>query len=107
MKDYHSFMKTINNMIGFDSNDKAKTRLRCLDLLTQHGYQAVMAVFPGVSRTTVYRWQKKYRDSGYRLSSLIPLSTKPKKVRQMQVPVKILSFIKLMRGKYPDYLNTS
>lgn len=100
-QDYHSFMKSIDHILGFDSSNKAKVKLRCIELLEAHGWEAVVLAFPQVSRASVYRWKKRFDGSGRQLSSLKPHSTKPKQVRQMQVPSEILSFIKLMRRKYP------
>lgn len=100
-KAYLEFMRTVSNSLGFDLSDKAKFRLRCVELMESHGAEAVLTAFPQVSRASVYRWRRGYLESGKRLSSLIPRSTKPKKVRQMQVPIEILSLIKLLRIKYP------
>lgn len=94
-------MKTVNNILGFDSNDKAKLRLRCIEMLERFGYPAVKTAFPEVSRATVYRWQRRYHQSGNQLSALIPKSTKPQQLRQMQIPSQILGFIKLMRIQHP------
>lgn len=94
-------MKTVTNSLGFDSSDKAKFRLRCIKMYQEYGIKAVLDAFPGVSCRSIYRWRRKYYQSGKKISSLIPRSTKPKRCRQMQVPVEILSFIKLMRSKYP------
>lgn len=100
-KDYHNFMKTIDAMLGFDSSNKAKLKLLCIKLLETHGWEAVNLAFPQVSRASVYRWKQRFDGSGRRLTSLVPLATKPKQVRQMQVPSEILAFIKLMRTQYP------
>ena len=86
-KGYHSFMKTIDNMLGFDSNDKAKVRLRYIELLEEHGFKAVKLAFPKVSKASVYRWKKRFDDSGRKPTSLIPKSTRPHKLRQMQEEV--------------------
>lgn len=100
-RDYHSFMKTIDSMLGFDSSNKAKLKLRCIELLEAHGWEAVRLAFPQVSHASVYRWKQQFDKSDRRLTALIPHTTKPKRVRQMQVPVEILSFIKLLRTQYP------
>lgn len=98
---YGWFMKTITNSLGFDASDKARFKLRCIEMYEAYGVKAVLQAFPNISTRSIYRWKRQYYQSGKCLSSLIPKSTKPKKVRQMQTPVEILSFIKLVRSKYP------
>lgn len=100
-KRYRWFMTTINTALAFDSNNKAKLKLHVLKLLNESGWKAVSLAFPGVSRATVYRWRKRYLKSEKKLSSLLPLSTKPHRTREMVVPEKILGFIKELRIKYP------
>lgn len=100
-KDYYAFMKTVNNSLGFDSSDKAKLKLRCIEILDNYGYEAVALAFPHLSKATVYRWRKRYYQSGKKLLSLVPRSTKPKTTRQMQASAMVLGFIKLMRSQYP------
>lgn len=94
-------MKTINTAITFDSSEIAKFRLHCVELFNTQGWKAFHQAFPKVGRRTIYRWRKCYLDSEQRLTSLLPHSTRPNQVRQMQVPARILGFIKLMRLKYP------
>ena len=94
-------MKTIDTALAFDKSDIAKFRLHCVELFISQGWLAFHQVFPKVERKTIYRWRKKYLESGRKLTSLLPGSTRPKKVRQMQVPAEILGFIKTMRQKYP------
>lgn len=100
-KQYDWLMKTINTVLGFDSNDKAKLKLRVIEVFERSGLEATQLAFPGISRRTIYRWRKKFIESEKKLSSLLPLSTRPKRVREMIVPYQILGFIKELRKKYP------
>lgn len=98
---YDSFMTNINTALGFDSNDKAKLKLRVIEVFEKSGLEATQLAFPGISRRTIYRWRKRYLESGKRLTSLLPKSTKPHKLREMYVHPKTLGFIKELRKKYP------
>jgi len=98
---YDWFMTTINTALGFDSNDKAKLKLRVIEVFEKSGLEATRLAFPGISRRTIYRWRKKFIESERKLHSLLPLSTRPKRVREMVVPYQILGFIKQLRKKYP------
>lgn len=100
-RQYDWFMTTINTALCFDSNDKAKLKLHVIQLLEETNWRTVKLAFPGVSRASAYRWKKDFIQSGRKLSSLIPQSTRPKKVREMVVPYQILGFIKQLRKKYP------
>lgn len=94
-------MKTLDTAFVFDKSEIAKFRLHCVELFLSQGWRAFHQAFPKVGRRTIYRWRKKYLDSGRRLTSLLPGSTRPKRVRQMQVPPEILGFIKALRQKHP------
>jgi len=94
-------MKSVNNSLGFASNDVAQFRLRCLKILETQGCAGVKLAFPEVSRRSVFRWQRKYRLSGRKLASLLPISTRPHFVRQMVIPGRILSFLKAIREQHP------
>ena len=98
---YRRFMKTVNNSLAFSNSDVAQFRVRCICILEKQGYSGVKLAFSAVGRRTVFRWQKKYIESGRKLTSLIPQSTKPHSVRQMVIPPDILSFIKAVREQYP------
>jgi len=94
-------MTTINTALAFDSNDKAQLKLHVVELLEKKGWETVTIAFPGVSRASAFRWKKKYLESEKRLTSLLPKSTKPTRVREMTTPAKIMGFVKKLREKYP------
>lgn len=94
-------MKSVNNALGFAQSDIAQFRLRCINLLESQGYAGVKLAFPEVGRRTVFRWREQYLKSGKKLTSLLPKTTRPHRVRQMTIPVEILSFLKVMREQYP------
>lgn len=98
---YGRFMKSVNNALGFSESDVAQFRLRCIRILETQGIEGMKTAFPEVSRRSVFRWQAKYKTSGKKLSSLLPASTRPNRVRQMVVPANILSFVKAMREQHP------
>lgn len=100
-KAYGRFMQTVDKALAFESSDIAQFRLCCIQLLESHGWEAVSQAFPNISRRSVYRWRSTYHDSNKRLSSLIPQSTRPHTVREMQIPGKVLGFLKATRKKYP------
>src|SRR3989338_9535214 len=98
---YRAFMVLLKNAMGFETSDKAQFRLHVLKLLSASGWKAVKLAFPKVSRATVYRWKKAFEGSGGKLSSLVPRSTRPHKIRSMMTPWQMVDYIKYLREKYP------
>ncbi len=94
-------MKRLSGALGFSESEISRLRLRCIELLEKHGFSAVHTAYPSVSRASVYRWKAKFNREGKRLSSLLPHSTRPLKVRQMNIPTQILSFLREVRIQYP------
>lgn len=100
-RDYISLMTTLNTILGFDCSEQAQFRLHVLKVFYKGGWKAVKLSFPNLKRPTLYRWKKVYETSGKRLNSLIPKSTRPKRVRFMQISLPIYALIKSLREKYP------
>lgn len=94
-------MTTLNTILGFDSSEQAQFRFHVLKVCYGGGWKAAKTAFPNLKRSTLYRWKKVYEDSGKRLNSLVPKSTKPKRTRYMQTPLPVYYLIKSLREKYP------
>ena len=74
----------------------AEFRLEVIEFLEEFGLPATQKAFK-VSKSTLYRWRKKFKESKGRLASLAPLSTKPKAVRERRVEPMILGYISKLR----------
>lgn len=98
---YRALMTSFKNALGFETSDRAQFRLHVLKLLSASGWKVVHLAFPKVSRPTVYRWKKGFEESGKKLFSLVPKSTRPHRVRQMQVSWQVAEHIGYLREKYP------
>lgn len=98
-RDYAVLMKTINNSLVFDSSDAAKFRLHVLEVYQKHGWKAAVSAFK-IGKSTLYDWRKSYFNSQRRLSSLIPVSTRPHNLRTMTTDARIVSFIVSFRKEY-------
>lgn len=98
---YRGLMTTLQNVMGFDTSDKAQFRFHVLVVFYKSGWQGVKLAFPKLKRATLYRWKKAYENSGKRLNSLLPKSTCPKNIRVMVVNPAIFELIKQLRQKYP------
>ena len=96
---YNALMKTIHNSLTFDISDIAKYRFHVLSHFYKHGFRSAIDAF-GVKKSTLYEWKKTFENSGKKMSSLIPKSTRPKQTRIMVVDWRIETFIRTMREKY-------
>lgn len=94
-------MTTLSSVLGFDTSDKAKFRFHVLKVFYEGGVKTVLLSFPEFKRSTLYRWKREYEKSGKMLNSLVPKSTKPKRFRESQIPLEIISFVRVLRKKYP------
>jgi len=92
-------MKTLNSSLAFESSDVAQFRLHVIEHAAKHGVTATLDAF-NIKQSTFYDWRKAYEDSGRKLISLVPQSTRPKSVRKMEVDWRLIDFIKQMRLEY-------
>jgi hypothetical protein len=98
-RNYAVLMKTIYTSLTFDTSDVAKYRFHVLTVFYKHGLGAVQDAF-GVKKSTLYDWRRIYEDSGKRLFSLVPKSTRPKNTRSMTLDWRLESFIRSFRETY-------
>ncbi len=97
--DYSALMKLIHNSLTFELSDAAKYRLHVLNHYYKHGWRSAVDAF-GLGKSTLYDWKARFEQSGKKLSSLVPISTKPKKVRQMQTDWRLIKRIKTLRQEH-------
>ena len=98
-RNYHLLMKTISTSQKLETNkDVVEFRLHCLKHFYQYGLKSFMSAFPKVGKSTIYDWKNIWEKSGKNPNSLIPKSTKPKRVRQMQTDLRLIEFIAAIRN---------
>ena len=96
---YNTLMKLITNSLQFDPSDAGKFRLHVLDHYYAHGWKSAVHAF-GVKKSTLYDWKKRYEESGKKIVSLVPTSTRPKRLRQMETNTQLLLCIRSLREQY-------
>jgi hypothetical protein len=94
-------MTSLKTILGFDTSDRAKTRLHILEVFYKTGWKGVSTAFPNLSRPTLYRWKKEFEDNRKRLNSLVPKTTRPHHTRVMKTDERVIALIKELRQKYP------
>src|SRR3989344_660374 len=96
---YNTLMKLLHNSLTFSLSDAAAFRLHVLDHYYRYGICSTVDAF-NIPRTTIYTWKKVFEDSGKKIFSLIPRSTRPINTRQMKVDPRLLEFIGSLRKQY-------
>ncbi|MFZ2202654.1 MAG: integrase core domain-containing protein [Microgenomates group bacterium] len=78
----------------------AQKRLEIIQFFNKHGEMATKEAF-GADRRVISRWQQRLTKSKGRLSSLIPISTKPHTLRTPKTDCRIVEFIRKQREDHP------
>ena len=86
----------LSSLKTFSKDRVAKQRLKIMRFYDEYGEKAAIEAF-GADRKVVSRWRKRLAESGGRLESLIPYSTKPKQIRRVSYDQKIVDFIREQR----------
>ncbi|MDP3297136.1 MAG: hypothetical protein Q8N09_06020 [Thermodesulfovibrionia bacterium] len=93
-------MKILYSLRKFREDEIAQERMRIIKFYEEYGEKATKKAF-GADRKVINRWQKRLKENGGTLSSLVPSSTRPHRVRHSTVSQEIINFIKDMREEYP------
>lgn len=95
-----SMSKHYQSILAYSISDEAKFRLEVINHFNQFGLDSTKQAFK-VSKATVYRWKNVFKQSSGILSSLIPKSRRPKKIRQMTTDSRLLEMIIELRKLHP------
>ena len=99
---FKGFKKLVNYSLLKDhpQKDVIERRLKIIDFFDAYGKEATKDAFQ-VSRSTVYLWKKKLKNSEGKVSSLAPKSKAPRRVRKRVTNPLIIQFVKDYRTKHP------
>lgn len=88
------FVSAYNEAVRFRDmiTPYAEERAKILLFWKRHGVLATKEAY-GVSRATLFRWQKELKASGGKLESLVPESTAPKNKRTRVIPLPVQRLI--------------
>ena len=93
---YRRYMRFKQYLNVISHEEIVQEKLKLIKYLDTYGARATKDAFE-VSRSTIYSWKKKYKDSRYDPISLINESKRPKSTRRMIVDERVLSFIRNLR----------
>lgn len=97
---YTSLVKKVTSMAAFADSETARYRLKVVEYYQRFGLPATLAAFP-VKRSTLFLWQKTLKKSKGKLSSLIPVSSRPHVLRSMTThPLVLAEICRLRKNHY-------
>lgn len=97
---YSRWIQKTNDIISHPRQKEIKSRLKIIEFFDEYGADATRKAF-GKSRSTIYPWKQKLKDSGGKLSSLAPDSREPLNRRRRRHDPFIDQFVVDYRTKYP------
>jgi len=89
-----------NKLRKFEGNKIATQRMKIIRFYERYGEKATIETF-GTNRKVINRWRKRLGKMGGKLIALVPLSTRPQRVRKSAIPLEIIEFIKGLRQTHP------
>lgn len=90
-----------SRLSGDSLSPQARTRLQALEVWQQTGDWQLAAQVFGLSRATLYRWQRRYDPQ--QLGTLEARSRRPRRVRQSPLPRAVVQRIQALREQYPRW----
>jgi len=99
IRGYNSWMKKVISVNAFSDSETAKYRLKVILHYQKYGMPSTLSAYP-VKRSTVLLWQQTLRESGGKLRSLIPHSSRPHTCRGMETNPLVLAEICRLRKKH-------
>ncbi|MBU2763943.1 helix-turn-helix domain-containing protein, partial [Acidithiobacillus caldus] len=79
----------------------AQHRLKILRFFEKHGLEATVDAF-GVSRRTLYRWKKTFKEGGGNPAALTAQSSAPKRKRRPRTEPRLVAEMRRLRRLYPN-----
>ena len=100
IRGYRRIKEMLYSLRKFEGSEVVQERMRIIKFYKQYGEKATKEAF-GADRKLISRWRERLKESGGSLESLIPVSTRPHKLRRSNVPCQIIKFIRELREQYP------
>ena len=90
----------LSGLRRYSLSEVAQKKMEIINFYERYGEKATVEAF-GANRKVVSRWKQRLAESKGRLESLIPYSTRPKRLRKVSYCQKILDFIREYRKDHP------
>jgi len=90
----------LHSLRVFSRDEVAVQRMKIIKFYEEYGEEATKDAF-GADRKVMSRWRRRLKEAGGELSSLVPESTRPNRVRHSDVPQEVIDFIRDLRQRHP------
>lgn len=90
----------LTSLQKFSGSEIASQRLKIITFFEAYGEKATKEAF-GADRKVISRWRQRLKKQNGKLQSLVPTSTRPKKIRVSTVDPRIVAFIRGEREAHP------
>jgi transposase len=90
IRGYRRMQKMLNSLKKFEGSEVAKERIRIIEFYDNYGENATKEAF-GADRKVISRWKRRLRENRGELSSLIPHSTRPHRMRRSEILLRLLN----------------
>ena len=90
----------LHSLRRFGRDEVAQERLKIIQFYEQFGERATKEAFDA-DRKLIHVWKKRLKVNDNKLAALVPRSTKPHRVRRMDINTRIIEFIRGKRQQYP------
>jgi transposase InsO family protein len=100
IRGYRGLEEMLYSLRYFSGNGVARQRMNILQFYERYGERATKEAF-GADRKLISKWRKRLKGKQGKLEALTPASTRPKRTRRSEIPVKIIDFIRTLREKHP------
>lgn len=95
---YDRYMRFKQYIKTISCNQIVQEKLKIIQFYDKYGAKTTKEAFD-ISKATVCRWKKRYKDTKYDPKSLIPKSKRPTHTRRSFIDPKVLRFIQDIREK--------
>ena len=92
-------LKMIESLRSFDSSERAKKKLEIIEVYEKYGEEATKKIYKA-DRKVISRWKKRFEESGRKLESLVPYSTRPNRLRKSKTENRIVEKIRELRQNH-------
>lgn len=93
-KRYRECLKMLERLRQFETSEIGKERVKIIEFYERYGEKASKEAF-GADRKVISRWKKRLKESN--IAGLIPISTRPNRLRQSKIDGRIIEKIREIR----------
>ena len=93
-KNYRECLNMLERLRQFEGSEIAKERLKIIEFYKKYGEKATKEAY-GADRKVISRWRKRIKEG--KIKGLIPISTRPNRLRESKIEERIIEKIREIR----------